>query len=89
MNAGCRQQCDDESPCGGDRRWRADRPDAVGELALAGVDAVIVERRTTHEVDGSRALATRPGLAASPGREARVSGANEKAREARRGWRGR
>lgn len=27
----------------------------AGELALAGVDVVIVERRTSHEVDGSRA----------------------------------
>ena len=27
----------------------------AGELALAGVDVVIVERRTSQEVDGSRA----------------------------------
>jgi 2-polyprenyl-6-methoxyphenol hydroxylase-like FAD-dependent oxidoreductase len=27
----------------------------AGELALAGIDAVIVERRTTQDVDGSRA----------------------------------
>jgi 3-(3-hydroxy-phenyl)propionate hydroxylase len=27
----------------------------AGELALAGVDVLIVERRTTHDVDGSRA----------------------------------
>jgi hypothetical protein len=44
------------------------------ELPLAGVDVVVVERRTNHEVDGSRAgglpsrvVATRPGLAQSPG----------------------
>ncbi|MGH8952594.1 MAG: FAD-dependent monooxygenase [Acidimicrobiia bacterium] len=27
----------------------------AGELALAGIDVVIVERRSTHEIDGSRA----------------------------------
>lgn len=27
----------------------------AGELALAGADVAIVERRTTHELDGSRA----------------------------------
>jgi hypothetical protein len=56
------------------------------ELPLASVDVVIVERRTNHEVNGSRAgdlpsrvVATRPGPAASPGvvRQG-FSGANEK-----------
>lgn len=59
--------------CGGCRRCRADRPDAVGELPLASVEFVIIERRTKHESDGSRnaglpsqAVGTGPGLAASP-----------------------
>jgi hypothetical protein len=44
------------------RRCRADRPDAVGELPLASVDVVIVERRTNHEVDGREPVVCRPEL---------------------------
>jgi hypothetical protein len=43
-------------------RCRADRPDAVGELALASVDVVIVGRRTNHEVEGREPVACRPEL---------------------------
>ena len=41
--------------CGGDRRRRPTGLMLAGELALAGVDVVIVERRANQELEGSRA----------------------------------
>jgi 2-polyprenyl-6-methoxyphenol hydroxylase-like FAD-dependent oxidoreductase len=37
----------------------------AGELALAGVDVVIIERRTTQSVDGSRAGGSVPRCGAA------------------------
>ncbi len=70
----------------------ADRPDAVGELPLASVDVVIVERRTNHEGDGSypgglpsRVVATRPGACGKPVSCGKGQRRNEMRETARRG----
>ena len=77
--------------CGGDRRRRSGRM-LAGELALAGIDVVVVERRTNHEGDGShpgglpsRAVAARPGACGKPVVVRQGSAAQREAREARRG----
>jgi hypothetical protein len=41
-------------PSSGDRWRRSHGDDVGGELALAKVDVVIVERRTSQDLDGSR-----------------------------------
>jgi 2-polyprenyl-6-methoxyphenol hydroxylase-like FAD-dependent oxidoreductase len=45
----------DDQARGGDRRSRSDGLMLAGELALAGVDVVIVERRADQDLPGSRA----------------------------------
>ena len=47
--------CAYDRPCGGDRRGRSTGMMLAGELALAGVDVAIVERRPGVELAGSRA----------------------------------
>src|SRR5687767_7265590 len=53
--ASCRPECGYDRACGGDRRRRSDGVMLAAELALAGVDVAIVERRASQDLIGSRA----------------------------------